>query len=86
MPVLIKIVSKYDEIENQRLVSNEGKNFLKKADKMIEGINKSFQMILSSLYQKDIMDVEADLKVYDMMLKADGIVEDSLMKGSDGDE
>ncbi|MBR3660626.1 MAG: 5-bromo-4-chloroindolyl phosphate hydrolysis family protein [Bacilli bacterium] len=86
LPVLIKIVSKYDEIENQRLVSNEGKNFLKKADKMIEEINKSFQMILSSLYQKDIMDVEADLKVYDMMLKADGIVEDSLMKGSDGDE
>lgn len=82
LPVLIKIVNKYDEIENQRLVSKEGKNFLTKADKMIDEINKSFKMILSSLYQKDIMDVEADLKVYDMMLKADGIVESEIMKGS----
>lgn len=82
LPVLIKIVNKYDEIENQRLVSVDGKNFLKKADKMIEEINKAFKMILSSLYQKDIMDVEADLKVYDMMLKADGITEDEIMKGS----
>ena len=39
-----------------------------KADKMFEETNKAFKMILSSLYQKDIMDAEADLKVYDMML------------------
>ena len=33
------------------------------------------------------MDTEADMKVYDMMLKADGIVEDNLiMKGSEEDE
>ncbi len=86
LPVLIKIVNKYDEIENQRLASTEGKNFLKKADKMIEEINKSFKMILSALYQNDIMDIEADLKVYDMMLKADGIVEDEIMKGSRDNE
>ena len=87
LPVLIKIVLKYDEIENQRLVSSEGKTFLKKADKMIEETNKSFKMILSSLYQKDIMDGEAEMKVYDLMLKADGIVDDDLiMKGSDENE
>ena len=86
LPVLIKIINKYDEIENQRLISSEGKNFLKKADKMIEEISKAFKMILSSLYQKDIMDIEADLKVYDMMLKADGMVEADIMKGSGEDE
>ena len=86
LPVLIKIVNKYDEIENQRLVSSEGKIFLKKADKMIEETNKAFSIILSSLYQKDIMDASADLKVYDMMLKADGILEDEIMKGSREDE
>ena len=87
LPVLIKIVLKYDEIENQRLISSEGKSFLKKADKMIEETNKSFKLILSSLYQKDIMDSEAEMKVYDLMLKADGIVDDELiMKGSEENE
>ena len=82
LPVLIKIVKQYDEIENQKLVSHEGKGFLKKADIMLEETSKAFDMILASLYQKDIMDVEAELKVYDMMLKADGIVDDEIMKGS----
>lgn len=87
LPVLIKIVNRYDEVENQKLVSKEGKDFMKKADKMIEGTNNAFESILSSLYQKDIMDADADMKVYDMMLKADGITGDNLiMKGSDNDE
>ena len=87
LPILIKIVNKYDEVENQKLESSEGKSFIKKADKMISDTNKAFEEILSSLYSKDIMDVDADMKVYDLMLKADGITGDSLiMKGSDSNE
>ncbi len=86
LPVLIKIIDKYDEIENQKLVSTEGEEFLKKANKMIDETNKAFKMILSSLYQNDIMDADAEMKVYEMMLKADGIVEEDLLKGSEKDE
>ena len=84
LPVLIKIVNRYDEVENQKLISKEGKDFMKKADKMINDTNIAFESILSSLYQKDIMDADADMKVYNLMLKADGIVDDNpIMKGSD---
>ncbi len=86
LPVLINIVNKYDEIENQRLVSAEGKDFMKKADKMIEETSKAFKMLLSSLYQNDIMEGDAEMKVYEMMLKADALNEDSIMKGSENDE
>ncbi len=86
LPVLIKIVNRYDEVENNDLNSKEGKDFMVKADKMIGDTNNAFKTILSSLYQKDLMDADADMKVYDMMLKADGIVGDELMKGSDNDE
>ena len=87
LPVLVKIVNRYDEIENRKLVSKEGKDFMNKADLMIEETNKAFKTILASLYQKDIMDADAEMKVYDLMLKADGIVEDNpIMKGSDTDE
>ncbi len=87
LPVLIKIVKKYDEVENQKLLSTEGKEFMKKADKMIGDTNIAFETILSNLYEKDIIDADADMKVYNIMLKADGIVDDNLiMKGSDKDE
>lgn len=82
LPVLIKIVNRYDEVENQKLISKEGKVFINKADLMIKETNNAFKSILASLYSKDIMDADADMKVYDMMLKADGIVDDNLiMKG-----
>ncbi len=87
LPVLIKIVNRYDEVENKRLISKEGKEFMTKADKMIADTKKAFDQILASLYQKDIMDADAEMKVYDLMLKADGIVGDHLiMKGSDDNE
>lgn len=87
LPVLIKIVNRYDEIEDQKLSSLEGKKFITKADKMIEETKGAFETILASLYQKDLMDADAEMKVYDLMLKADGIVGDNLlMKGSDKDE
>ena len=87
LPVLLKIVNKYDEIENKNLISKEGKSFMKKADKMIEETKNAFDTILSSLYEKDLIDADAEMKVYDLMLKADGIVgENLIMKGSDKDE
>lgn len=87
LPVLVKIVDRYDEIENQGLVSSEGMSFMKKANVMIKDTNESFKTILSSLYQKDIMDTDAEMKIYNMMMKADGIVPDELTKkGRKNDE
>ena len=82
LPVLVKITVRYDEIENQRLVSSEGKSFMKKADLMIKNTKDAFDTILASLYQKDIMDADAEMKIYDMMMNADGITSGELvMKG-----
>ena len=87
LPVLLKIVNKYDEIENKKLISKEGKSFMTKADKMITETKEAFDTILSGLYEKDLIDADAEMKVYDLMLKADGIVgENLIMKGSDKDE
>ena len=78
--MLIKITNRYDEIENQKLVSKDGKKFIEKADKMIDDTLNAFKQIQASLYEKDIMDADAEMKIYETMLKADGIVEDDLLK------
>lgn len=86
LPVLLNIVKRYDEIENQGLVGKDGSAFMSKVGKMIKDTKGAFKSILSSLYQGDIIDADAEMKVYDVMLKADGILGDDLMKGSDDDE
>ena len=86
LPVLIKITTRYDEIENTRLTSKDEKTFMTKAEKIIKDTNKAFKTILSNLYQKDIMDTDADMKVYELMMKADGIVEDNIIKNEVQDE
>ena len=86
LPVLIKITTRYDEIENTRLTSKEEKSFMTKAQNLIKDTNKAFKTILSNLYKKDIMDADADMKVYELMMKADGIVEDNIIKKGEQDE
>lgn len=86
LPVLIKITTRYDEIENTRLTSKDEKAFMTKAQNLIKDTNKAFKTILSNLYQRDIMDTDADMKVYELMMKADGIVEDNIIKSEVQDE
>ena len=86
LPVLIKITTRYDEIENTRLTTPDEKKFMTKAQNLIKDTNKAFKTILSNLYQKDIMDTDADMKVYELMMKADGIVEDNIIKKGEQDE
>ncbi len=86
LPVLVKIVSRYDEIENQRLTSKDSKKFMNTTAEMIEEVNESFKKILASLYQAEIVDADAEMKVFNQMLKADGFNDKGLLVKEDKDE
>ena len=72
VPVTLNILDKYDEIENQGLNSEDSKKFMIQTKKMIEKINIAFKNQLSNLYQSDIINLDAEMKVFDNMLKSDG--------------
>ncbi len=72
LPVTVNILSKYDEIENQRLTTVDSKEFMKSTKNMVEKINQAFKKQLSNLYQSDMIDTDAEIKVFDSMLKSDG--------------
>ena len=78
LPVTINILNKYDEIENQRLTSEESKKFMESTKKMMQKINIAFKKQLSNLYQSEIIDTDAEMKVFDSMLKADGYSVDDI--------
>lgn len=84
LPVCVKIVDRYDDIENQSLTSRDSKKFMTDSSKIISDTNKAFKKILNSLYQNDILNADAEMKVYNTMLKADGYEEDEI-KVEEGD-
>lgn len=86
LPVLVKLVSRYDEIENQRLTSKDSKKFMTSTANMIEEVNDAFKKILASLYQEEIVDADAEMKVFNQMLKSDGFNDSGLLVKEDKDE
>ena len=85
LPITIKIVDRYDDIENQNLSSKESKKILKTTLEMLEAVDDAFQNILNSLYQSDIIDMDAEMKVFSTMLKSDGFNNNDL-KIENGDD
>jgi len=86
LPVCVKIVSRYDEIEDQSLTSRDSKEFMKNTSKLLKATNKAFRKILNSLYQSEIIDADAEMKVFNTMLSADGFDEKLINEDGEVDE
>lgn len=84
LPVTLTILNKYDEIENQGLTTDEGKQFMSSAKSMISKINGAFKNQLSNLYQSDMIDTDAEMKVFETMLKSDGYNQNEDFKTNKG--
>ena len=85
LPVCVKIIENYDDIENQKLTSSDSKKFMDDGKRIIKDTNKAFKKILNSLYQSDIVNAEAEMKVFNTILKADGY-DESILESGDIDE
>lgn len=71
LPVTVKILNKYDLIENQDLTSDDSKRMMQTTEEMVIKIRKAFEDQLAKLYQTDIVDTDAEMKVFESMLNAE---------------
>ena len=71
LPETYKILKKYDEIENQKLGSSS-EAFMSKTRDMIKKIKEAFKQQLAHVYQEDMIDTNAEMKVFDSMIKSEG--------------
>lgn len=72
LPVTLKILVKYDEIENQNLNTKDGNEFMRTVEEKIKVISSSFKNQLNALYQSDYVNTDAELGVLENMLKSEG--------------
>lgn len=73
LPVTLKILAKYDDIEDSNLDTKETKDFMTNTEAMFVKIKNSFKKQLSNLYAADMMDADAEMKVFETMLNSEGI-------------
>lgn len=86
LPVTVKLVDRFDEIENTQISSKDTKKFYETSSKTIEEINDVFKQFLNSLYESDLMDANVEMKVLNSMLKSDGLDKDSIKVEEDKHE
>lgn len=87
LPVCVNILDRYDDIENQKLTSKDSKKFMENSNQLIKETSLAFKKILNSLYENDIENNEAEMKVYNQMLKSDGYNASEInLKDGDNDE
>ena len=75
LPVTYRILERYDEIENQKLNTKESIKFMTSVEEMIVKIKVAFEQQLTNIYQTEMIDTDAELKVFETMLKSDGFID-----------
>lgn len=83
LPITLKILKKYEEIENENLSSREVKNFKERITNLLSDIKKAFDIQLNNLYTTDMVDIDAEMKVFEKVLKSDGLLGETIKKDSD---
>lgn len=86
LPVTVKLVDRFDEIEDQKISSSESKVFYKSTSKMINEMNGVYKKFLNNLYKTDMLDTNVEIKVLNSMLKADGLGDNEINLEAKKDE
>ena len=86
LPVTVKLVDRFDEIENQKISSTSTQKFYESTSKTISEINDVFKKFLNNLYESDMLDTNVEIKVLNSMLKSDGLDKNSLKVKEDNHE
>ena len=78
LPFTLNILNQYNTIEDQKLTSKESLEFMKKVEKMLDRVKEACEIQLNNMYETDLLNTNADVKVFETMLKSDGLVDDNM--------
>lgn len=78
LPFTLNILTQYNTIEDQALTSKESKDFMAKVETTIKRVKDACEEQLNHMYETDLVNTNADIKVFETMLKTDGLVDDNM--------
>lgn len=80
LPVTIKLVNSYKELNNQLVQGDNIKNAKIEIEKSIDVINNAFENLLDDLFEDVILDISTDISVLKTLFKQEGLGEDDFKK------
>lgn len=86
LPITIRILQRFDEMTVQNLTSDSALELLDRIRGLIINIEIAFENQLNNLYNSDVIDTSAEIKVFETMLKSDGLLGNRIDYKKDGDE
>ena len=75
LPTTLKLLEQYSVLQHQNLAQGNVARALEKIEGMMQTIVLAFSKQLDTLYQKDVMDITAEIQVLEQMMKAQGILQ-----------
>ena len=76
MPITIKLINSYEELNNQVVQGDNIKNAKSEIEKSIELINKAFENLLDDLFEDVALDISTDISVLKTLFKQEGLSEE----------
>lgn len=75
LPTTLKLLEQYSVLQHQNLAQGNVANAMEKIEGMMQTIVLAFSKQLDTLYQKDVMDITAEIQVLEQMMKSQGILQ-----------
>ncbi len=69
----VKILKKYIQLSDQKVISTELTESLKKVESVLDSLKLAYQNHYEKLIQNDIMDLDAEVKVLEQTMKLEGL-------------
>ena len=73
LPTTKKLLAKYSEIEERGFMGDSAGSTKLEIEQSLDVINSSFELILNKLYRKESVDISADIKTMEAMMKQEGL-------------
>lgn len=73
LPTLLKLLDEYKKYEQVDIKNSEVEKAKQDISKTLDTANVAFITLLESLYKEDTLDVKTDIKVFNSMLKQEGL-------------
>ena len=80
LPVTIKLISSYKELNNQVVEGGNIKNAKVEIRRSIDLINNAFEILLDDLYEDVVLDISTDITVLKTLFKQEGLSEEDFKK------
>lgn len=75
LPTTIKLLEKYVVLQNQGLRTGNIDEGMTRIENMLEKIIAAFQQQLDSLFENDVVDITAEIRVMEKMMASEGLAE-----------